>query len=93
LTCENSIKIGYIGSSFFVGTFIGSFILPRAADIVGRKPMFILGLIIYIFALIGLKFANNYNELLGLLVLSGIGEAGRYYVAYVYVIEIFPNKD
>ena len=92
LTCASDQTVGRIGSSFFVGTFLGSMVLPRAADVVGRKPMFILGLVIYIGIIIGLIFATTVYELMGLLAVSGIGEAGRYYVAYVYVIEIFHTK-
>jgi MFS family permease len=92
LTCASGNEIGNIGSSFFVGTFIGSILIPRAADVVGRKPMFVLGLVIYIFVIVGLIFASNYYTLMVLLAISGIGEAGRYYVAYVYVIEIFHSK-
>jgi len=90
LTCASSDTIGRIGSSFFVGTFLGSFILPRGADIVGRKPMFILGLVIYIGVTVGLMFASTLFQLMALLLMSGVGECGRYYVAYVYAIEIFP---
>ena len=89
LTCASGEQIGNIGSSFFIGTFVGSFILPRAADIVGRKPMFILGLVLHIAVVIGLIYATSETALLGLLALSGIAETGRYYVAYVYAIEIF----
>lgn len=93
LTCKSSLETGYIGSSFFVGAFFGSFVIPRAADVVGRKPMFILGLCIYICVTIGLMFATNYYVLLALLICSGVGECGRYYVAYVYAIEIFPQHN
>lgn len=93
LMCASDKTIGNIGSSFFVGCFLGSFILPRAADVVGRKPMFILGLVIYILITIGLIFANNLYQLMALLLMSGIGECGRYYVAYVYTIEIFPQRN
>ena len=47
---------------------------------------------VFRFVLIGLIFATTVYELMGLLAVSGIGEAGRYYVAYVYVIEIFHTK-
>ena len=52
--------------------------------------MFNLGLVIYICVTVGLMFASTYWELLILNMLSGVGECGRYYVAYVYAIEIFP---
>jgi MFS family permease len=48
-----------IGSSFMMGTFIGSFFLPRLADIYGRRPIFIAGLIMYIFCVTGLYFSTQ----------------------------------
>lgn len=84
--------MGLIGSSFFAGCFLGSFILPRLADIVGRKPMFLLGLVLYIFTVIGLLVSSDLTILCALLVLGGISETGRVYVAYVYAIEIMPKR-
>ena len=92
LYCEDNTMIGLIGSSFFIGCFVGSFILPRLADKVGRKPMFMLGLIINIFSTVGLFFGRTRIVLYLFLILGGIGETGRYYVAYVYAVEIFPEK-
>ena len=40
LECATDLQISMIGSCFFIGAFVGSFILPRLADVVGRKPMF-----------------------------------------------------
>lgn len=74
------------------GTFIGSFILPRAADVVGRKPVFIVGLILYIGTVLGLIYSKTLSILYLLMVLGGISETGRYYVAYVYAVEILPKK-
>ena len=81
-----------IGSCFFIGTFIGSFILPRFADIYGRKLLFITGLVLYIATVVGLIMATKLNMLYGLLVLGGVSETGRYYVAYVYAVEIMSKK-
>ena len=92
LECASDSVIGEIGSCFFIGTFVGSFILPRLGDVYGRKPMFLLGLVIYIGALFGLLWCTSLSALYLLLICCGIGETGRYYVAYVYVIEIFPVK-
>ena len=81
-----------IGSMFFVGTFSGSFVLPRAADIYGRKPLFLIGLSLYICVVIALFFVNSLPLLYTLMFLGGISETGRYYVAYVYCIEMMPEK-
>jgi MFS family permease len=81
-----------IGSSFFLGTFVGSFILPRLADIYGRKPMFLIGLVLYVITVQGLMHSTNKNMMYLLLFLGGISETGRYYVAYVYAVEIAPKR-
>ena len=74
------------------GCFIGSFMLPRAADIVGRRPMFILGLVIFIGVVVASLFCKNIYLAYFLLFMGGISETGRYYVAYVYLIEFMPDK-
>ena len=92
LYCTESFEMSVIGSMFFVGTFSGSFILPRMADIYGRKPLFLIGLSLYIIVVIALYFVKNLFTLYFLLFLGGISETGRYYVAYVYAIEFMPKK-
>jgi MFS family permease len=67
-------------------------VLPRVADIKGRKPMFLLGLVFYVATVAGMLIATNKWVLYGLVILGGISETGRYYVAYVYVVEIFPKR-
>ena len=89
MECATDAELGYVGSSFFVGTFFGSFVLPRLADIYGRKPIFVLGLCLYLITIAILYFSTNLYVLYATLVLGGISETGRYYVAYVYAVEIF----
>jgi len=92
LYCTESFEMSLIGSMFFLGAFAGSFILPRAADIVGRRPIFLLGVSIYICVVVGLYFCDNLYLLYFLLFAGGISETGRYYVAYVYVVEMMPKN-
>ena len=82
-----------IGSMFFIGTFIGSFILPRASDIYGRKPLFLIGLIIYFAVVTSAYFVTNLYVLYFIIFMGGISETGRYYVAYVYAMEMMPDKN
>jgi len=74
------------------GCFVGSFILPRAADIVGRKPMFLVGLAIFMCVVVSSLFCTNIYFAYFLLFMGGISETGRYYVAYVYQIEFMPDR-
>jgi len=93
LYCTSSADIGLIGTMFLVGCFVGSFMLPRAADIIGRKPIFILGLCIFMFVVVTSLFCYNLYFCFFLLFMGGISETGRYYVAYVYLVEFMPLKD
>jgi len=88
--CLSDFDKSLIGSMFFVGTFSGSFVLPRAADVYGRRPLFLIGLTIYICVVIGLYFNTQLPLLYVLLYFGGISETGRYYVAYVYCVEMMP---
>ena len=82
-----------IGSMFFIGTFIGSFVLPRASDVYGRKPLNLLGLVIFICVVASSFFVTNLYVLYFIIFMGGISETGRYYVAYVYAIEMMPEKN
>lgn len=54
--------------------------------------MFMLGLVLYIITVIGLLSSSSRALMYAFLVLGGISETGRYYVAYVYAIEIMPKR-
>ena len=66
--------------------------MPRSADIIGRKPIFILGLCLYLITVGILLISTNLYVLYATLILGGISETGRYYVAYVYAVELFEIK-
>jgi MFS family permease len=59
LYCISVFEESMIGSCFLIGAFLGSFVLPRLADIVGRKPMFLLGLALYILTVTGLMLGKS----------------------------------
>ena len=92
LYCIDSFQAGLIGSSFFVGTFSGSFVLPRASDIYGRKPLTLIGLVIFFAVVAASYFVKNLYLLYFIIFMGGISETGRYYVAYVYAVEMMPQK-
>lgn len=54
--------------------------------------MFLLGLVIYFCVIVGLLFCTNLYLAYFLLFMGGISETGRYYVAYVYCVEMMPTK-
>ena len=92
LYCTDESEMGLIGSMFLFGCFAGSFVLPRSADVVGRKPIFILGLCIFLAVVVASLFCHKLWLCYVLLFLGGISETGRYYVAYVYLVEFMPKR-
>lgn len=74
----------------YFGAFAGSFVLPRLADLKGRKPLFLSGLALYIFAIVFIVMFDILEVIYVLLFIAGISEAGRYYVGYVYMVEFQP---
>ena len=52
--CEPDWIVGLIGSLFIVGIVIGCMTLTRMGDIVGRRPIYLIGLVLHIFSLVSM---------------------------------------
>ncbi|MBU8879805.1 MFS transporter [Bacillus sp. FJAT-29790] len=89
----NPLWIGLIGSSALIGVFLGSLILGRIADIVGRQKIFALNFVIIVLASILQYFADSAVELFILRVLIGFGLGGDYSVGHTMLAEILPRKN
>jgi len=76
---------------FFAGAFIGSLILPRLADLYGRRPIYLFGLCLYALTAITYPFSKSLELNFGLIFLGGISESARYYVGFVYLQEMVPK--
>jgi MFS family permease len=87
LYCTSSEDLGLLGTMFFAGAFVGSFFLPRLADIIGRRPIFMIGLSLYFCAVAGSIFCQNLYLCYFIIFVGGVAESARYYVAFVYCLE------
>jgi MFS family permease len=85
LYCTPDTQIGLLGSMFFAGAFIGSFILPRLADLLGRRPIYLSGLTLYLTTACLYPFTRTLPLAYALVFLGGISESARYYVGFVYL--------
>lgn len=90
LYCTPSYQLGLFGSMFFFGAFIGSFILPRLADLLGRRPIYLFGLSLYALTALIHPFSSSFYLTFTLIFMGGISESGRYYVGFVYLQELMP---
>lgn len=77
---------------FYLGSFIGSFILPRLADVIGRKRIYFFGLGLYFSTSLIYPWSTELKLNYVLIFLGGISEAGRYYVGFVFMQELMPRK-
>ncbi|CDW72064.1 organic cation [Stylonychia lemnae] len=92
LFCISDNQLGLIGSSFFIGAFIGSLIIPRLADVYGRKRPYLFGLCLYACTAFIYPFSTSLYLNYFLIFLGGISESGRYYVGFVYLQELMPQS-
>ena len=91
LYCTPSYQLGLFGSMFFAGAFIGSLILPRLADLYGRRPIYLFGLSLYTMTAIIYPLSRSLHLNFVLIFLGGISESARYYVGFVYIQEMVPK--
>ena len=80
-------KAGYLGSAFFVGNFIGSFAWGWAADVFGRKPIMLTGLVFTILSELLFGFSQNFAWAVTARFLWGLLN-GNLGIAKTYISEV-----
>ena len=93
LMCEPDWKGSLIGTVFYVSWCLSLLVLPRQADIVGRRPIYLCSRIAEAFLYAGTLLATNYWFMVGLLICFGIAAAGRSSVGTVYLVEWLPRAN
>jgi len=88
MTCEPEYKVGLIGAAFLLGVVVGCSTLARLGDIVGRKPIYMLGLGMHIAITCGILWSTSQLITFTLLFLFGMSLTARYYVGYTYLLEM-----
>ncbi|CAB9497354.1 Synaptic vesicle 2-related protein [Seminavis robusta] len=79
-------------SSVFIGAMIGTFILGRMGDIVGRKPMFLTSSVIISVAGLLTALAQSYWVMVVLRMGVGVGLGGLV-IPYDSLAELMPSRD
>ena len=75
---------------FLLGIVIGCLTITKQGDVYGRKPIYLLGLIMQLVIVLALIISKNYWIDTGFLVVLGMSMTARYYVGYTYNIEMQP---
>lgn len=73
-----------------VGMFIGYFILPPYSDTYGRRPVFILTMILSSIAQGVILFTNSIHKLFLFMIILGTTFSGKNIVSLNYAIETVP---
>ena len=90
--CEPDWKGGFIGTAFYFSWCLGLLYVPRQADKVGRKWLYLGSHLIECFLFLATLFIEDYWVMVGLLAALGVAAAGRLNVGTVYMTEWFPRK-
>ena len=90
--CVPDIYIGLIGALFLIGIVIGCSTLTRLGDVYGRKPIYLIGLVLHLFFTIGIITTNNLLFAYLLLFVFGLSVTSKYYVGYTYLLEMQPRS-
>ena len=84
--------IGLIGACFLFGIVIGCMTLTRMGDVVGRKPIYMIGVMMHIGCMCGLIVSVNAILDFLLVFIFGMSVTARYYVGYAYNLEMQPKS-
>ncbi|MGC8561868.1 MAG: MFS transporter [Thermoplasmata archaeon] len=87
-----AVQLGFLQSSALIGMFFGALFLGRYADRVGRRTLYIIDLIFFIFFGFLTSLATNINELIIFRFLLGIGIGADYPISSTYVAEFSPKQ-
>ncbi|WP_339228527.1 MFS transporter [Oceanobacillus sp. FSL K6-2867] len=86
------LMIGLIGSSALVGIFFGGLIFGYLTDIIGRKTMYILDLVVFVVASVLQFFVGEGWQLLILRFVLGVAVGADYPIATSLLAEFTPRK-
>ena len=76
----------------FLGWTIGAVIVPRFADVYGRKLTYIFNYCMQLVAMLLLIYSNSFEITAGALFLIGVNCVGRWTVTYIYLTEFWTEE-
>ena len=91
--CEPDWKGGFIGTAFYFFWCLSLLYVPRQADKVGRRWLFLGSRLAECCLFVGTLLTTSYWAMVGLLICFGIAAAGRINVGTVYLTEWLPRKN
>lgn len=89
----NAILLSWIATSYILGAAVFLIPLGRAADIIGRKKIFLWGIIIFTIASFFCGLANSMSILIIFRVIQAIGSAMIFGSGMAVITSVFPVRE
>jgi MFS transporter, AAHS family, 4-hydroxybenzoate transporter len=87
----SKVMMGNVFSAGLAGTMIGGFLFGYFGDRIGRRPSIIIATISFGFLTLGLALARNYDELLIVRFIQGLGIGGLLPLCWALNIDFVPR--
>ncbi len=88
-----AFALAYVNTVFLISSVIFMVPVAKIADMIGRKKIFVFGLIIYMIASFAAYFSISYEMLLALRFLMGLGAAAMATTAMTMITDAFGPKE
>jgi len=88
----SSAQIGQAGAVYVAGACVGALFFGQLTDRFGRKKLFILTLLVYLFATVGTAFSMNVAWYFGARFITGMGIGGEYAAINSAIDELIPAR-
>lgn len=88
----SDVQIGSAGTMYLIGAVLGSLFFGRLTDILGRKKLFMITLIVYVGATILTAFSFNFFWFAACRFLTGAGIGGEYSAINSAIDELIPAR-
>ncbi|XP_046582580.1 organic cation transporter protein-like [Haliotis rubra] len=91
--CDMKLYKSHIQMMFMLGSLVGSIVVIPPADFIGRKKMFMLGVLFHIAASISMAFATNFSVFTFLMFFNGMSSTAIWMNGFVVGVELVgPSK-
>ena len=90
--CVSKVKMGLVGSVWFMGWVITLPFIPRLADIYGRRKLVCIALACHFPLIYGVLACQSFNAILAIGLCFGLLNSVRFNIGFIYMQELFPMK-
>lgn len=86
------VWLGLIGSSALIGLFVGGIVCGWIADLIGRRALYTVDLLVFLIGSIAQFFVTSPGELFAIRVVIGLAIGADYAVGPTYLAEFVPRR-